>query len=102
MGLVGGGVSLGIGVVVRNLLDSIVIPRYNSSMSDVIQINPEILSGTPTFKGTRVPLKNLFDYIEAGSTVDEFIDDFPSVKREQVAQLLNELREDVVSKTKVA
>ncbi|MBL7663307.1 DUF433 domain-containing protein [bacterium] len=71
-------------------------------MSDVIQINPEILNGTPTFLGTRVPLKNLFDYIEAGSTVDEFLDDFPSVKRDQVTQLLNELREDVVSKTKVA
>ena len=53
-------------------------------MSSVVVRNPEILSGTPVFAGTRVPVKNLTDFLEAGSTIDEFLDDFPSVKREQV------------------
>jgi uncharacterized protein (DUF433 family) len=55
--------------------------------------NPEILSGTPVFAGTRVPVKNLTDYLEGGATVDEFVDDFPSVKRAQVITFLEESRE---------
>ncbi len=55
----------------------------------VINIDKEILGGTPVFNGTRVPIKNLFDYLETGETIDEFLDDFPSVKREQVVKLLN-------------
>ena len=51
-------------------------------MSSVVVRNPEILSGTPVFAGTRVPVKNLTDSLEGGSTIDEFLDDFPSVKRE--------------------
>ena len=62
-------------------------------MSSVIARNPEILSGTPVFSGTRVPVKNLTDYLEGGSTIDEFVDDFPSVKREQVVAFLEESRE---------
>lgn len=62
-------------------------------MSSVVVRNPEILSGTPVFAGTRVPVKNLTDYLEGGSTIDEFIDDFPSVKREQVVAFLEESRE---------
>ncbi len=54
----------------------------------VINIDKEILGGTPVFNGTRVPIKNLFDYLETGETIDEFLDDFPSVKREQVVKLL--------------
>ncbi len=54
----------------------------------VINIDQEILGGTPVFYGTRVPIKNLFDYLEEGETVAEFLDDFPSVKKEQVIQLL--------------
>jgi uncharacterized protein (DUF433 family) len=59
-------------------------------MSSVVVCNPEILSGTPVFLGTRVPLKNFTDYLEGGSTIDEFVDDFPSVKREQVIAFLVE------------
>ncbi len=62
-------------------------------MSSVVVRNPEILSGTPVFAGTRVPVKNLTDALEGGSTLDEFLDDFPSVKREQVVAFLEEARE---------
>jgi len=54
----------------------------------VINIDKEILGGTSVFNGTRVPIKNLFDYLETGETIDEFLDDFPSVKSEQVIEIL--------------
>lgn len=57
-------------------------------MNSVVVRNPEILSGTPVFAGTRVPVKNLTDCLKVGSTIDEFLDDFPSVKREQVIAFL--------------
>ena len=56
--------------------------------SRIINIDPEILGGTPVFYGTRVPIKNLFDYLETGETIDFFLDDFSGVKREQVIKLL--------------
>jgi len=55
---------------------------------NVINIDKEILGGTPVFFGTRVPVKNLFDYLEEGETVEGFLEDFPSVKREQAIRLL--------------
>ncbi len=54
----------------------------------VINIDSEILGGTPVFLGTRVSVKNLFDYLEEGETTEEFLEDFPSVKKEQVIKLL--------------
>ena len=56
--------------------------------SVIINIDPEILGGTPVFSGTRVPVKNLFDYLETGESIDYFLDDFESVKREQVIRVL--------------
>lgn len=56
----------------------------------VIVKDPEILSGTPVFRGTRVPVKNLIDYLATGETIDAFLDDFPTVKREQVLRFLEE------------
>ena len=53
----------------------------------VINIDSEILGGTPVFLGTRVPVKNLFDYLEEGETMEEFLEDFPSVKKEQVIRV---------------
>lgn len=50
--------------------------------------NPDILSGMPVFRGTRVPVQNLLDYLATGETIDAFLDDFPTVKREQVLQFL--------------
>jgi uncharacterized protein (DUF433 family) len=54
----------------------------------VITISAEIQSGTPVFSNTRVPVKNLFDYLKAGDTLDEFLDDFPSVTKEQAIAVL--------------
>ena len=54
----------------------------------VINIDPEILGGTPVFHGTRVPIKNLFDYLETGETIDSFLEDFEGVKKEQVLKVL--------------
>ena len=50
----------------------------------------------PVFIGTRVPVKNLFDYLEAGNSIDEFLDDFPSVTQEQVLTFLKELKADTI------
>lgn len=64
----------------------------------IINIDPEILSGAPVFNGTRVPIKNLFDYIETGETLEAFLEDFPSVKREQAIALL-ETAEKLLTET---
>jgi uncharacterized protein (DUF433 family) len=54
----------------------------------VVHSDPEILGGTPVFVGTRVPVKSLYDYLEAGDSLDEFLESFPSVTREQVVAAL--------------
>jgi uncharacterized protein (DUF433 family) len=59
-----------------------------------ITIDREILGGTPVFSGTRVPVRNLFDYLQTGETIDEFLKDFPSVSREQILKVL-ELSEEI-------
>ena len=61
--------------------------------SKLINRDPEILSGMPVFMGTRVPVQNLFDYIETGHTLDDFLDDFPAVSREQAIQVLELFKE---------
>jgi uncharacterized protein (DUF433 family) len=53
-----------------------------------INIDSDILSGTPVFNGTRVPIQNLFDYIEGGEDLNEFLDDFPSVSKEAALAVL--------------
>jgi len=60
--------------------------------SSVISIKPDTVSGTPCFVGTRVPIKSLFDYLEAGDALEEFLDQFPSVTREAAIQLLEDSR----------
>lgn len=67
----------------------------------VINIDKEILGGTPVFNGTRVPIKNLFDYLETGETIDEFLDDFPSVKREQIIKLLEFSEQIIIKSTEI-
>lgn len=57
-------------------------------MGIAINIDPDILGGTPVFSGTRVPIESLFDHLEAGDSLDEFLDDFPSVAREQAVEVL--------------
>lgn len=56
-----------------------------------------ILGGTPVFAGTRVPVKTLFDYLEEGETLDEFLDDFPAVSREQAVRILEKMKESLLS-----
>jgi uncharacterized protein (DUF433 family) len=58
------------------------------SMQNIIISDPEILSGTPVFRGTRVPVKNLFDYLETGETIEAFLHSFPTVSREQAIAAL--------------
>ena len=58
------------------------------NISTVVHADPEILGGTPVFIGTRVPVRILFEYLAAGDRVEEFLDAFPSVRREQVVAVL--------------
>jgi uncharacterized protein (DUF433 family) len=58
------------------------------SASELITTDPEILGGTPVFKGTRVPVKTLFDYLENDYSLEEFLECFPSVTREMARELL--------------
>jgi uncharacterized protein (DUF433 family) len=53
-----------------------------------INIDPETMGGTAVFTGTRVPIQSLFDYIETGETLDEFLENFPTVRREHAIQVL--------------
>jgi len=57
-------------------------------MKKVIHVDLDILGGTPVFWGTRVPIKNLFDYLETGETVDDFLKDFESVQRNQAIRVI--------------
>jgi uncharacterized protein (DUF433 family) len=67
-----------------------------ATLDSVVQVDPEILGGTPVFRGSRVPVKNLLDYLAAGDTLDQFLDDFPTVKREQAVAAL-ELARDLLT-----
>lgn len=58
--------------------------------NSVVKIDPEVMSGTPCFAGTRVPARTLIDYLEAGDSLDDFLADFPTVSREQAIALLEE------------
>jgi len=59
------------------------------NVADLITTDPDILSGQPVFAGTRVPVETLFDHLEAGIPLDEFLDDFPTVTKEQAIALLD-------------
>jgi uncharacterized protein (DUF433 family) len=65
--------------------------------SPVITKDPEVLGGTPVFRGTRVPFQALLDYLEGGQTLDDFLDDFPTVTREAAVQALEHAKSLVVN-----
>jgi uncharacterized protein (DUF433 family) len=65
--------------------------------AQLIVIDPDIQSGTPVFSGTRVPVQNLFDYLEEGDSLDVFLKQFPSVTREQSVAVLERARESLVA-----
>lgn len=62
----------------------------NGEMQDAITRDPEVMHGTPVFRGTRVPVQTLFDYIENRDSLDEFLEGFPTVSRELAVQVLDE------------
>jgi uncharacterized protein (DUF433 family) len=59
----------------------------------LIQRSDEVLGGTPVFAGTRVPVQTLFDYLEGGDSLDEFLEDFPAVSREHAVKVLEKMKE---------
>ena len=65
-------------------------------MSEVVTTNANILGGTPVFAGTRVPVESFFDYLKHGRSVDYFLEQFPSVQREQVEHLLDDAKDQSV------
>jgi uncharacterized protein (DUF433 family) len=66
------------------------------NQGEIIQSNPEVLGGTPVFTGTRVPVRSLFAHLEAGDSIDDFLEGFPSVRRDQVIALLEISQERVL------
>jgi len=64
----------------------------------VIVIDPEIMNGMPCFRGTRVPFKNLIDYLEGGHSLGEFLRQFPTVRREMSIQSLEEAKDSLLAK----
>lgn len=62
-----------------------------------ISCSPEVMGGTPVFAGTRVPVQTLLDYLEAGETIDDFLEGFPTVRREQVVAFLKEAKERMIT-----
>ncbi len=61
-------------------------------LDEIIEVDPEKMSGTPVFMGTRVPIKNLFDYLEGGDSIEVFLNDFPTVERKQAYGLIETVR----------
>jgi uncharacterized protein (DUF433 family) len=63
-----------------------------------IVVDPEVMNGTPCFRGTRVPFKNLMDYLEGGHALQEFLDQFPTITREMAVQALEEAKESLLDR----
>jgi uncharacterized protein (DUF433 family) len=68
-----------------------------SSTNQIIAIDPDVLGGTPVFRGTRVPLQALLDYLEGGQALSEFLDDFPTVSRDMAVAALEQAKMLLVS-----
>jgi uncharacterized protein (DUF433 family) len=72
------------------------------NIKDVVSVNPERMSGVPCFTGTRVPITHLFDYLGAGDSVHVFLEDFPSVTREQALAVLELSKDSLLANHKIA
>jgi uncharacterized protein (DUF433 family) len=72
------------------------------NIKDLIEVNPEKMSGLPVFAGTRVPISHLFEYLEKGETLPEFLRQFPSVSREQALGVLKLSKETLLANHEVA
>lgn len=67
--------------------------RHNRTMQDAVVRDPEIMHGTPVFRGTRVPIQTLFDYLENGDSLDDFLEGFPTITRDLAVQVLEESKQ---------
>ena len=76
--------------------------RPDHPLFGLVWINPQRVSGTPCFYASRVPIKNLFDYLEGGDTLEIFLDDFPTVTRGQVLGVLELSRDTLLSQYEIA
>jgi uncharacterized protein (DUF433 family) len=74
----------------------------SSSINELIEVNPKKMSGAPVFAGTRVPINHLFEYIESGETLSEFLRQFPSVTREQALGVLELSKQSLLANHEVA
>ena len=77
----------------RPKLDSTPLVTYNLNMAKAIIRDPEVMSGTPVFRGTRVPVQTLFDYLEGGDALEDFLDGFPTVPRELAIEALDQAKQ---------
>lgn len=67
------------------------------ALQGIVHSDADILGGTPVFVGTRVPVQSLFDHLKAGDSIDVFLDGFPSVKREQVLKVLEQVEHEILA-----
>ena len=69
------------------------------TVEQAISRDPDVMHGTPVFRGTRVPVQTLFDYLEGGETLDDFLDGFPTVSRELAIQTVEEAKHLLLART---
>jgi uncharacterized protein (DUF433 family) len=74
-------------------------PAWYNSLMGVIVRNPEILGGVPVFRGTRVPIQALFDYLEGGESLEDFLEGFPTVSRESAVAALEEAKQLLLARS---
>ncbi len=79
------------------MLLSFIFSIYIALMkTHVVSVSSDVMGGTPVFEGTRVPVQTLIDYLEAGESINDFLQGFPTVSKEQVIELLEEAKEKVL------
>ena len=81
-------------------LDYRATEKLSTTEKPVVQSDPEIMSGTPVFVGTRVPFQTLLDYLESGQPLWEFLEDFPTVSREQAIAALEQAKEALLARAR--
>ena len=72
-------------------MDTIALKKY------IISASPEVMGGTPVFAGTRVPVQTLIEYVEAGDSINDFLEGFPTVRRDQIIGFLEEAKERMIA-----
>ena len=101
----GGSPAATLGSAGRGGVSSTVASLEGTLMADdtpVVHSDPEIMSGTPVFTGTRVPFQTLLDYLEAGQPLSEFLEDFPTVSKEQAIAALEQAKEALLARARPA